>query len=228
MKFIGDPNAERVQPYKYLFPSNIALEKKKKIARNYEKIQMAHYTMFCHLAGAFFQEEELVNARSVQDLKERYFRCCEHFESAYMHLGSAFYVLETLWNTVLKLSGYRGGGGRFGKLENYLNQRGKAGLAQRLRNIDSTMMIRRHLPVHYGRVFAMWYRGELYVPLNVKEEMMWSQASETIEWRKAEKQLHSDIVRTEETINELHEALIDEYGNFIIGEGIQIDYGKKT
>lgn len=150
VKFIGDPNAERVQPYKYLFPRNIALEKKKKIERNYEKIQMAHYTMFCHLAGALFQEKELVKAGSIQDLKERYFRCCEHFESAYMHLGSALYVLETLWNTVLKLSGYRGGGGRFGKLENYLNQRGKGGLAQRLRNIDGTMMIRRHLPVHYG------------------------------------------------------------------------------
>lgn len=228
VEFIGNPHADQVEPYKYLYPEIMAIEEKGKIEKIYMKIQMAHYTLFCHLAGAHFQERELKNAVSIKDPKEKYFRCCEHFEAAYMHIGSAFYVLETLWNTVLKLLGHREGEHRYGKLQSYLDTKGKGELVLRLKETDENMMTRRHLPVHYGRISAMWHQGELYVPLRVKEEMLWSQGNETTEWRRSDSQLHSDLVQAEKLINDLHEVLIDEYRRFITNKNIVIDYGEKN
>lgn len=227
LKFIGNPNAIRVEPYKYLYPDNMAKEEKNQIEKTYMKVQMAHYTLFCHLAGAHFQEKELEEAREVKDYKEKYFRCCEYFEVAYMHLGSVFYVLETLWCTFLKLAGYRKGKKGFGKLESFLNAKGKNELAGRLKEIDKDMMNRRHLPVHYGRVFAMRHQSEMYVPLHIKEEMLWFQGSETNEWRRSDRQLHFDLVQTEKLINDLHEVLIDEYERFIASKNIVINHGEK-
>jgi hypothetical protein len=227
VEFIGNPKADQVEPYKYRYPDNMTTEERNRIEKSYLKIRMSHYTLFCHLAGAHFQEKELKNARSVKDPNEKYFRCCEHFEAAYMHIGSAFYVLATLWNTVLKLIEHREGGRGFDKLERFLNAKGKSELVKGLKEIDEDIMNRRHLPVHYGRVIAMWYQGEMYVPLKVREEMLWSQGNETTEWRRSDSQLHSDLVQTEKLINELHEILIEEYRGFITSKNIVIDHGEK-
>lgn len=222
IEFIGNPKAERAEPYRYIFSDSMSHEEKSKIEKSYEKIQISHYTIFCHLAGAYFQLKELQNAGNIKDSKEKYFRQCEHFEGGYMHLGSVFYVLETLWNTVLKLIGHKKGEERFGKLKNYLSLIGENELIKELGQLDNTMMTRRHLPVHYGRIFVTWYKDELYVPLEVKEEMVWSQGVQTKNWRKGNNQLHDDIVKTERLINNLHEFLISEYRNFINNKKIKI------
>lgn len=224
-EFIGNPNADQVEPYKYHYPNTMANEEKTKIEKSFLKIQMAHYTLFCHMTGAHFQERELEAAKGLKDAKEKYFRTCEHFEAAYMHTGSVFYVLETLWCTVLRLIGRKEGKKGLGKLVKFLEDEGKNDLARRLKEIDKKMMNRRHLPVHYSRVFVTWHQGEMYVPLNVKEEMLWSQGYETIEWRRSDRQLHFDLVQTEKLVNELHEVLIEVYDNFIASRKICINRG---
>lgn len=227
LKFIGNPNANRVEPYTYRYPDDMTVEERGKIENSYVKIQMAHYTLFCHMAGAHFQEKELEAAQGLNDCKEKYFRCCEHFEAAYMHIGSVFYVLETLWCTVLRLIGHKEGKKGLGKLVKFLETEGKNDLALRLKKIDENMMNRRHLPVHYSRVFVTWHQGDMYVPINVREKMLWSQGNETIEWRRSDRQLNSDLAQTEKLVNDLHEALIEKYGSFIAGRSIFVDRGGK-
>ena len=226
-EFIGNPDADQVEPYKYHYPDNMPNEEKTKIEKSYLKIQMTHYTLFCHLAGAHFQERELETAKDLKDAKEKYFQSCEHFEAAYMHIGSVFYVLETLWCTVLRLIGHKEGKKGLGKVVKFLEDSDKNDLARRLKDIDENMMNRRHLPVHYSRVFITWHQGEMYVPLNVKEEMLWSQGYETIEWRRSDRQLYSDLVQAEKLVNELHEALIRAYGSFIADKNIVVNRGGK-
>ena len=218
-KFIGNPNAERIEPYRYNFLSKMSPQEEDRILKNYEKVQMAHYSLFCHLAGAHFQLKELENTENINDPKENYFRHWEHFEVAYMHLGSTFYVLESLWNTVLKLRRYPA---NLRHLEGYLNSKGKNALFKKLDDVMTSVKVRRDLPVHYGRIFARRYKGKFYVPLKVKKDMMWSQGTETQEWRESDKQLRNDIARTEKMINDLHQVLISEYEDFIKEKNIQI------
>jgi hypothetical protein len=225
VEFIGDPRAKQVQPYEYSFPKSVHPKEQRRINEVYEKIQITHYTLFCHLAGAHFQGKELKNAESINDPKERYFRHCEHFEAAYMHLGSAFYVLETLWNIILKLAGYPSGNQRLGKLVNYLNQKGRTDLVSKLDDANRLLMVRRHLPVHFGRAFAKWHKGHLYVPLSVRKDMMWSQGAQTEDWRRSDRQLAFDLINTEKLINDLHGILIDEYRRFLASKNIQIKRG---
>lgn len=223
-EFIGNPNAGEVEPYKYRYSDIMKNEEKTKIEKCYVKIQMAHYTLFCHMAGAHFQLKMLEIARGLEDHKEKYFRCCEHFEAAYMHIGSIFYVLETLWCTVLRLTGNKEGKKGLGKLTKFLKNKGKNELASNLKEIDKNMMDRRHIPVHYSRIFVTWHQGEMYVPLNVKEEMLWSEGYETVEWRRSDKQVYYDLVQIEKLVNELHEVLIEEYRSFIASKNIIINY----
>jgi site-specific recombinase len=135
--------------------------------------------------------------------------------------------LETLWCTVLRLIGHKEGKKGFGKVVKFLEDSDKSDLARRLKDIDENMMNRRHLPVHYSRVFITWHQGEMYVPLNVEEEMLWSQGYETIEWRRSDRQLYSDLVQAEKLVNELHEALIRAYGSFVADKNIVVNRGGK-
>jgi hypothetical protein len=226
-EFIGDPNADKIQPYNYRYPDSMNNGQRSRIENSYLKIQMAHYTLFCHLAGAHFQEKELRSAQGFKDHKEKYFRCCEHFEAAYMHIGSVFYVLETLWCTVLRLIGHREGKKGLGKLVKFLEAKGENELAKRLQEIDKSMMNRRHLPVHFSRIFVMWHEGEMYVPRNVQEKMLWSEGYEATEWIRSDRQLYFDLVQTEKLVNDLHEVIIKEYETFIANQNIVIDAGRK-
>lgn len=222
-EFIGNPNAKTIGPYKYIFPPNMVNSKKNRILNIYEKIQMFHYSLFCHLAGAHFHLNELMNAQKISNLELKYFRHWEHYEVGYMHLGSALYMMESLWNLVLKLRGHQRGHGRFGKLKDYLNSKRQNLLLSRLDDIE-LIEIRRDLPVHRGRVFTLHHKGKFYVPLKVDRNMMWSQSTRNVDWVEAAVQLDEDISKTEKVINDLHTHLINEYRGFISSEGIQIEY----
>lgn len=222
-QFIGNPNAKTIGPYRYIFPSNMIQNEREKILAIYEKIQMFHYSFFCHLAGAHFHLEDLTDAQKITDLELKYFRHWEHYEVGYMHLGSALYMIESLWNLVLKSRRYLTGHGRFGKLKDYLATTGQNQLLSRIDDIES-IVVRRDLPVHRGRVFALHHRGKFFVPLKVDRNMMWSQSTRNTDWVEASVQLGDDLSKTEKLANDLHTLLIQEYRAFISNKGIQIQY----
>ena len=224
VKFIGNPTAKRAEPFKYLFPSDMLPHEKDRILREYERIQMVHYSLFCHLAGAHFQLEELENTENIHGSKERYFRHWEHYEVGYTHLGSVFYMLNALWKTVLKLKKYPG---NLRELKKYLISQEKGGLVKKLDEVEAAVKIRRDQAVHYGRMFAWFYKDKFYVPLEVHRDMMWSESMKTVKWVRTNIKLSEDIIETEILINELHNFLITEYRDFINEEKIQIDSGKR-
>lgn len=222
LKFIGNPNAKQVEPYKYVFPSDMSLEEKREILGEYERIQMIHYSLFCHLAGAHFQLKELETIEKIQDFKERYFSHWEHYEVGYIHLGSVFYLFKSLWNIILKLKKYPG---RFRGLKRYLTSTRKNELGKSLDEVETIVKIRRDQAVHYGRIFTFLHKGKFYVPLKVHRDMKWSEANKIEEWIETIVSLREDIIETEKLINDLHQILISEYEDFTIKKGIQIDYG---
>lgn len=222
-KFIGNPNAERIEPYNYVFPSGMDPEEKDRILREYERVQMVHYSLFCHLAGAHFQLKELENTENIEDPKVRYFRHWEHYEVGYVHLGSVFYMLESLWNIVLKLKGYPES---LRELKAYLKSKGRNELVKGLDEVKTALKIRRDQAVHYGRMFARSHEGKFYVPLKVYRDMKWSESNETTEWIGTVVKLREDIIETEKLIDALHEALINEYEGFVTQKNIQINGGE--
>lgn len=222
-KFIGNPNAERVEPYRYVFPSGMNVKEKDRIFKGYERVQMVHYSLFCHLAGAHFQLKELENTENIQDPKERYFKHWEHYEVGYMHLGSAFYMLESLWKTILKLKGYPK---KLRELKQYLISKEQNEFVKRLDEVKTSVKIRRDQAVHYGRMFTRSHKGRFYVPLEVHRDMKWSERIETAEWIKTDVKLREDIIETEKLIDALHDFLISEYEGFVIQKDIQINRGE--
>src|SRR3990170_4560286 len=213
-QFIGNPNSEKPEPYEYTFPSNISVEEKKRILKNYEKIQITHYSLFCQLAGTHFQLKELENTlKNVKDPEKRYFRHWEHFEVGYLHLGSVFYLQKTLWDVIHNLIA-----------EN--QQELETKLAQRLEDTKKYVKTLRDLVVHRGRAFTNFpHKGRFYIPLKVNREMVWSQFSIVKERTETSKQLKGDLIKVEKLMNELHTPIISEYRDFINKKNIQIEYG---
>lgn len=224
-QFIGNPNAERPEAYTYIFPSSMETRNIEAIQKQYEKVQIAHYSLFCQLAGAHFQLKELESTENIRESRERYFRHWEHFEAGYMHLGSVFYLLAQLWNIVIRLEGIPKQE-EFG--EKFLLSRKENELAKRLTETEENVKTIRDLMVHRGRAFTTFFhKNKFYIPLKVVMNMVWSQSLKVNEMTETTERLREDIVATEKLLNELHICLICEYENFIKAKNIRIDYGMK-
>ena len=102
-KFIGDPNAAEPQSYEYIFPDTISKDEREGIMKKVEQIQITNYSLFAELAGAHFQLDELTKLGRI-DSEQGYFRHWEHFEVAFLHLGSVFYMLDEIFNILNKLT----------------------------------------------------------------------------------------------------------------------------
>ena len=171
LKFIGNPKAERPEPYTYNYPQTMRDEDKEVIQKRYARIQITHYSIFCQLAGSHFQLEKL-KASENKEGNEKYFRHWEHFEVGYFHLGSVFYLLEVLWNVVIKLKAVSRH--KFGK--SFLISRNENSLAQKLVKTQENVKTIRNLMVHRGRAFTSFsHKGKFYIPLTVNMNMLWSQ-----------------------------------------------------
>jgi hypothetical protein len=219
LKFIGNPR--EVGPYKYSFPLGFDEGEKKEILDAYEMIQMWHYSLFCHFAGAHFNLEELENSLQITDVDQRFFRHWEYFEVGYIHLGSVFYYLFCLWSKVMKLRRYPG---KYHAIDRYLKEIKKdSNLVKRFLEVNTIVKNRRDQAIHYGRTFTYPYEGRYYIPLNAERDMKWSEASKTTRWLDSIVALREDLCKTEKLLNDLHEILRAEYQVFINDKRITID-----
>jgi hypothetical protein len=220
-QFIGNPNSEKPVPYEYVFPSNMNSAEVSFIRKHYERIQIAHYSIFCQLAGAHFQLSKLQESGVLKDPREKYFKHWEHFEAGYLHLGSVFYLLEELWNIVIRLKG----SSRHKFSEEFLGSMKKDKLALRLETTRKNVKTMRDLVVHRGRAFTSFlHKGKFYIPLEVDMSMVWSQYIAVQEFIETTEKLYEDITEVEELLNDLHAFLISEYTDFIKTKNIHIDY----
>jgi hypothetical protein len=213
-KFIGNPNSERPEPYDYTFPPKMSNDEKKKIEKNYEKIRITHYSLFCQLAGAHFQLRELENVKNIKDPETKYFQHWEHFEVGYFHLGSVFYLWEVFCKIMSKLKSK--------------NIQFEPTLNGRFKNVKEDIKVVRDVLVHRGRAFTNFpHKDKFYIPLKVETDMVWSQSVKVNERIEATQKLKEDITEVEKIVNELHAQMIYEYADFIKEKNIQIEYGGK-
>jgi len=110
-------------------------------------------------------------------------------------------------------------------LKSFLGSVKRKDLVDSLERAYKNIKMRRDIYVHRGRIFATMHKDKFYTPLEVKENMSWSQLNSNTNWIETTVKLSEDIIETEKLVNELHEILIREYGDFISDKKIQIDYG---
>ncbi|MDI6903002.1 MAG: hypothetical protein QMC77_04625 [Methanocellales archaeon] len=236
-KFIGvrDDVEDRLVPYG-LNLSNVPGENSEEIERCYQELCMAHYTLFCHLAGTHFQITQLENSTKLVDKKERYFRHWEAFELCYLHLGIVFNEIYHLWGLVFLMEKRgnvkRAENGRiYGsekELGEYLNQIGQKGesLHKQIEKLREDVIILRNNITHFARgLHKLVPRGSGYaIPLKIIKNMLWVNKSKTTEWRLTDFKIKQDIENVETLLNNLHELLIQEFDYFRNQQKIGIRY----
>jgi hypothetical protein len=226
-EFIGDPKKDIPIAYGLLFPSNLAGQEE--IEEAYDEICMAHYSLFCHLAGTHFQLENLKRVLKLDDFRRKYFEHWETFEVCYFHLGSVFYQMYHLWGLIflLKKEVTRDKSGRFqasikNKLKNYLEDSGQDSLCEEIDELDEEIKDLRDNIVHFSRGASEVHFGEFHIPKKTGREA-WKKQHETEEWLETSKKIKMDLVGTEKLINSIHSLLIKEFRNFLKANKIRVN-----
>lgn len=220
-EFIGDPKKDVPIAYGLIFPSDTKNEKQKEMENTYDEICMAHYSLFCHLAGTHFQLENVKRILKLDDFKRRYFEHWETFEACYFHLGSAFYQMYHLWGLIFQLRNEitRDRRGHFhpsikSKLKDYLEKNNQNSLCGRIDTLDEEIKNLRDNIVHFSRVAGEIHFGEFYIPKMIEPET-WKKQHETEDWLETSKKIRMNLEETEKLINSIHDFLIREFRDFM-------------
>ena len=228
-EFIGDPKRDVPVAYGLLFESSINTKDKEQINEIYDEVCMAHYSLFCHLAGIHFQLENLKNILKLDDPKTKYFEHWETFEVCYFHLGSVFYQMYHLWGLIflLKKEATRDANGRFKpsikeKLKNYLNKEGQGSLCRKIDELDEGIRDLRDSIVHFSRRSAKIISGEFWIPLKI-EQTTWAKQHTTNKWLETYGKTKKDLEETEKLVNSIHSFLIKELREFLIRNRIRVN-----
>lgn len=227
-EFIGDPKKARPVSYGLLFDSSISTKDQGQINEIYDEICMAHYSLFCHLAGTLFQLENLKNILKLDDSKKKYFEHWETFEVCYFHLGSAFYQMYHLWGLIflLKKELTRDNKGRIRgikkRLKNYLNNEGQGSLCRKIDELDEGIRDLRNSIVHFARGAAKIVSGEFWIPLRVQQKT-WVTQHRTNKWLETSAKTKKDLEETEKLINSIHNFLIKEFREFLRKNRIRVN-----
>jgi len=229
IKFIGDPKKGTPDAYGLSYDPNFKSEEREKIDKIYDEICMAHYSLFCHLAGAHFQSEQLESILKLGDSKDKFFQHWETFEIGYFHLGSVFYQVYHLWGLLFLLKGEvtrtnQGFKPRIKeKLRDYIRTKGQITLLTEFDDIIKGIKDIRDSVVHFSRVASLYIDGEYLIPFNLKQTI-WAEQVKEGGWLETCRKTKSDLRRTEEVVNTIHDYLIAEVDNFLKGKQIKINY----
>ena len=108
-KFVGvrqQPSfPSRIFPYGLLFPNSFREDERIRVEQAYEETTMAHYSLFCHLAGAHFQIKQLEQIHSLSNAGAKLVEHWEAFEVTYLHLGIVFNEAHHLWDLLVTIMG---------------------------------------------------------------------------------------------------------------------------
>ena len=150
-KFVGVKfsKSRNLLPYGLKYPTGMSASQRKDISLNYRELTISHYTLFCQLAGAHFQLEEL-KKYPIKHSRLSYFRHFEHFESCYLHLGIVFDQMYHLWGILFYLQG-RGRNKIRGKLETYLTGKRKKYMWIKFKKLNSDSIELRNNITHFAR-----------------------------------------------------------------------------
>jgi hypothetical protein len=220
-EFIGDPKKDTPIPYGLLFPPGIEAKRRGQIEEIYHEICMAHYSLFCHLAGAHFQLKNLEEALKLNDSKRKYFEHWEAFEVCYFHLGSALYQMYHLWGLIFRLKKDKKGSIK-SKLKDYLVKASQGFLCTKIDELDDGIKNLRDHIVHFSRGASEVHFGEFYIPLKITRET-WEKQHKSEEWLETSRKIKKDLQDTEKLINGIHNFLIKEFREFLKTNNLRVN-----
>lgn len=232
VKFIGDPRKDIPVPYGLDFTKSPKGTNIAQINQNYEELCMAHYSLFCHLAGAHFQQEVLRETLKLTDSSTKKFKHWEAFETSYLHLGSVFYQMYHVWGIVFILRGEaRKVTNKRGRervepsvqktLAQLLEAKGQKAINDGKAKIDLNITALRDSIVHFSRSASSYQNGEFLIPRQNKQ-VVWSK-QDIKEVYEASGKLQNDIAETEKIINNIHVYLIQQYEDFLTTNKIAVN-----
>ena len=228
--FVGNPNYRVPKSYGLLYKTNITEGERKTVNSIYEEICMAHYSLFCHLAGTHFQMHNLSKLRkSTKGMPKKYFEYWETFEVCYFHLGSAFYQMYHLWGLIFLLENRvtRRSDGSFSRsikplLKNYLSNAGQGLLCKEIDDLDGSIKVLRDNIVHFSREASDYVNGEFLIPAEL-EKKIWTKKHDTKNWLETSRLTKEHLMRTEKLIDAIHHYLIMEFKDFLTKRGIAVN-----
>jgi hypothetical protein len=228
-KFIGDPKKDTPTEYGLTFDPKMQTKDKEEITKIYKEICMAHYSLFCNLAGTHFKAEKIEALLKLPDSKEKVFEHWETFEVGYIHLGSVFYQMHHLWGLYFLLMHEverrnRNFEPRIStKLREYLNGKGQVDFFNKIVAVEKTVKDIRDAVVHYSRIASLPIGGEFWIPFNVKQ-VIWEKQFEDKKSLETSRKIKFDLKETEKVINKLHTFLINEIGAFLTEKKVKVNY----
>lgn len=230
--YVGNPKFRVPKSYGLLYKSSVSETERKRRNDIYQEICMVHYSLFCHLAGAHFQIDNLRKIKkTTKSWKKKYFEYWEAFEVGYFHLGSTFYQMYHLWGLYFLFRRYvtRNPNGRFNQgikslLKKYLIYYGeKNTLLKEMEELDDSVRIIRNNIVHFSRDASDFINKEFLIPAEL-EKNLWSKKHKEKEWLDTFKLITEHLSRTEKMIDSIHLYLIVELIDYFIKEGIAVNY----
>lgn len=216
--FIGrNVSTKSPQWYLFRFPSSITSAERKRIMKWREELSMAHYSLFCNLAGAHFQAEELRKSLLECKTQETFFKHWEHFECFYIHIGNCFYQTFHLWDILPKFADQKLALPRFQK------QKGLIGISQ------TRFKILRDNMVHYARIAHRQMENAYYIPRLIRKGStekgsmeLWSQQLKRKRWQRTDSRLKFDLQLTERALNRIHGKFIREFEKILSSRRITV------
>lgn len=230
-KFIGvktHPNFPgRIFPYGLQFPAAFGAQERTRIERAYEETTMAHYTLFCHLAGAHFQIKQLERALGLTNPQTKQIEHWEAFEVTYLHLGITFNEAHHLWNLMATMKGTSSSSGAQ-LLRELLVTANNPDILRDFEQLETDIKDRRNNVTHYARGASRIYDGRIYIPLRQQRNVPWTTELESREWIETLPKAKADLKNVEKIINAVHEHLIDQFESYYSANNILVDYSCTT
>jgi hypothetical protein len=233
-RFVGFSSRTKYpSPYGLKIPQAIPRSERSQIRRSYEEMCMAHYSLFCHLAGGHFGTYKL-KASFPTSSKSNWFKHWETFESVYLHLGICFNEVYHLWDLLFLLRGemkripngeirqMRGGPTRSSLMDTEFKNARKLGALVAFKSLKNEISARRNNMTHYARGSTLVIENRPYVPMRVQSNIPWRRELRTKKWWETSLKAAQDLKRTEDVIDATHSVLIAGLDLHFSNKGIAI------
>ena len=239
-EFIGVRNslrARRLVWYEYKYPQTWDRNKKSRFTQNIEELFMAHYSLFCNLAGAHFQLKTCLKSLKTTNIADRHFKYWESFECCYQHMGNVINYFYFFWEKLFSLTGKNIPRQRNGDLSKSAVDRELSLLFISKKKISlykssktyfgrkgQIATIRNNI-VHYARLSTSSIGDKGYLlPNKISSNIRWSKAGPFRKGFLAHKKAEMHLIELETIINKLQIYAKEKLREHLVAERILIKY----
>jgi hypothetical protein len=231
--FIGrDLSTKTRMWYVFELPPSISARDRQITDEWREEISMAHYSLFCSIAGAYFQMAELNKLLPIIEINNTIFvKHWEAFECFYSRLGISYFQVFHLWDC---LALWEKGISRAEALQ--MGRREKAIIRTDFilkighkdewdmfkLSHDDFKIVRDNL-THFSSHFSHKFRhGYFSIPAIINKNELWTAQRNKADWRRTNVTMQRDLELSEKTFDSVHVAFIGAFGKEITRRGIKI------